>query len=186
MIWPRSSYPNFFFFLATQHSMRILVPRPGFEPVPPAVEGRSLNNWTTREFPRLIKTLFPTFFTHLAWCLGCTLCVPNITSLLKLCPPPPIQLQSLSLDEVFLDFSRPCELLLLNSCYTNSKSISALDWTCTFILLPYETISLGSSELNKPWGSVISCQVGIQAVFSPCSFQPFATASLTFPITNLS
>ena len=29
----------------------ILVPRPGIEPVPPAVEARSLNHWTTREVP---------------------------------------------------------------------------------------------------------------------------------------
>ena len=30
-----------------------LVPQPGMEPVPqPAVEGRSLNHWTTREVPR--------------------------------------------------------------------------------------------------------------------------------------
>ena len=28
---------------------RILVPRPGIEPVPPAVEAGSLNHWTARE-----------------------------------------------------------------------------------------------------------------------------------------
>ena len=27
-----------------------LVPRPGIEPVPPAVEAQSPNHWTTREF----------------------------------------------------------------------------------------------------------------------------------------
>ena len=30
----------------------ILVPRPGIKPAPPAVEARSLNYWTAREFPR--------------------------------------------------------------------------------------------------------------------------------------
>ena len=30
---------------------RILVPRPGIEPVPPAVEARNLNRWTAREVP---------------------------------------------------------------------------------------------------------------------------------------
>ena len=30
---------------------RILVPQPGIEPVPPAVEVWSLNHWTTKEVP---------------------------------------------------------------------------------------------------------------------------------------
>ena len=30
----------------------ILVPQPGIEPVPPAVEARILNHWTTREVPK--------------------------------------------------------------------------------------------------------------------------------------
>ena len=31
---------------------RILVPQPGMEPIPPALEGgKSLNHWTTREAP---------------------------------------------------------------------------------------------------------------------------------------
>ena len=29
----------------------ILVPRPGIEPLPPAMEAQTLNHWTTREFP---------------------------------------------------------------------------------------------------------------------------------------
>ena len=36
--------------------MRDLVPGPGMEPGPPALEVRSLNHWTTREVPYL---LFP-------------------------------------------------------------------------------------------------------------------------------
>ena len=32
-------------------SMRDLVPRPGIEPRPPALEVRSLTHWTTREVP---------------------------------------------------------------------------------------------------------------------------------------
>ena len=30
---------------------KILVPRPEIEPMPPAVEARSLNRWTAREVP---------------------------------------------------------------------------------------------------------------------------------------
>ena len=32
---------------------RILVPRPGIEPGPPAVEAQGPNHWTTREYPIL-------------------------------------------------------------------------------------------------------------------------------------
>ena len=32
---------------------RILVPRPGIEPMPPAVEAQSPNHWTAREVPVL-------------------------------------------------------------------------------------------------------------------------------------
>ena len=44
----------FFFFGATLHNVwdLILVPGPGIEPVPPAVEARSLKHWTAREVPR--------------------------------------------------------------------------------------------------------------------------------------
>ena len=34
--------------------VKILVPRPGIEPMPPALEARSLNPWTTREVPRML------------------------------------------------------------------------------------------------------------------------------------
>ena len=40
----------FFFFLAT---CEIFVPQPRIEPVPPAVEARSLTHWTAREVPRV-------------------------------------------------------------------------------------------------------------------------------------
>ena len=39
-------------FLAIPHSCGILVPQPGIEPVPPAVEVHSLNHWTAREVPK--------------------------------------------------------------------------------------------------------------------------------------
>ena len=32
----------------------ILVPQPGVEPAPPALEAQSLNHWTTREVPTLL------------------------------------------------------------------------------------------------------------------------------------
>ena len=44
------------FFLGCAVAFRISVPGPGIEPVPPAVEVRSLNHWTTREV--LEKSLF--------------------------------------------------------------------------------------------------------------------------------
>ena len=40
----------FFFFLAAPHSMRDL----SFPTVPPAVEARRLNHWTTREVPKFL------------------------------------------------------------------------------------------------------------------------------------
>ena len=43
---------SFFLFFWAHHSARgILVPQPGIEPAPPAVEARSLNHWTAREVP---------------------------------------------------------------------------------------------------------------------------------------
>ena len=42
-------------------SCRILVPPPGIEPVPPAVEVLSPNHWTAREFPQG-PFFFPFFF----------------------------------------------------------------------------------------------------------------------------
>ena len=42
---------DFFSFWPCPTACGILVPRPGIEPVPPAVEARSLNHWTAREVP---------------------------------------------------------------------------------------------------------------------------------------
>ena len=42
----------FFFFLAACTTCGILVPRPGIEPAPPALEAWSLKHWTAREVPR--------------------------------------------------------------------------------------------------------------------------------------
>ena len=53
-LWPPREGP--FFFLWTHHAARgILVPRPGIEPTPPAVEAWSLSHWTAREVPRTIS-----------------------------------------------------------------------------------------------------------------------------------
>ena len=43
----------FIFFVA----YKILVPRPGIKPVPPALKARSFNHWTTREVP--LTSFFP-------------------------------------------------------------------------------------------------------------------------------
>ena len=42
--------PSFFFRLCSM-AYGILVPQPGIEPMPPALEVRSLNQWTTRKPP---------------------------------------------------------------------------------------------------------------------------------------
>ena len=48
-----------FFVMALLQVVGILVPQPGMEPAPPALETQSPNHWTTREAPRssFIKNL---------------------------------------------------------------------------------------------------------------------------------
>ena len=41
----------FFFLAASRTACGILVPQPGIEPLPPAVESWVLNHWTTMEVP---------------------------------------------------------------------------------------------------------------------------------------
>ena len=41
----------FFFFWSCSEACGILVPRPGFEPVPSSVKALSPNHWTAKEFP---------------------------------------------------------------------------------------------------------------------------------------
>ena len=41
----------FFFFWPHRVAWGLLVPRPGIEPAPPAVEAQRLNRWTAREVP---------------------------------------------------------------------------------------------------------------------------------------
>ena len=48
----------------------ILVPQPGIEPVPPAVEVQSLNHWTTREVPHYCFFFFFNFWVYL-FIYGC-------------------------------------------------------------------------------------------------------------------
>ena len=54
---------NFFFYFLPHHAAcGILTPRPGIEPISPAVEAQSPNHWTTRELPThtyfLNKTIY--------------------------------------------------------------------------------------------------------------------------------
>jgi len=42
-----SSIIYFIFLLSGQATCEILVPQPGIEPVPPTMEARILNHWTT-------------------------------------------------------------------------------------------------------------------------------------------
>ena len=41
-----------FFFFHQHKACRTLVPQPGIEPTPPAVEAQSLNHWTSRKVPQ--------------------------------------------------------------------------------------------------------------------------------------
>ena len=45
----RNEAELFFFFGHTMQHAGVLFPRPGMEPVPPALEAQILNHWTTRE-----------------------------------------------------------------------------------------------------------------------------------------
>ena len=49
----------------------ILVPRPGIEPVPPAVEAQSPNHWTAREFPLLPSFNIPLNPLMKSWLHDC-------------------------------------------------------------------------------------------------------------------
>ena len=51
----------------------ILVPPPGIESVPPAVEARSLNHWTTREIPRNELILIAVYVHTISSLLHCEL-----------------------------------------------------------------------------------------------------------------
>ena len=44
----------FIYLFATPHACGILVPRPGIEPMRPALEAWSLNHWPAREVPVFI------------------------------------------------------------------------------------------------------------------------------------
>ena len=48
---------------------RILFPRPGIEPGPSAMEARSLNHWTAREFPWVIIKIASSVFMHVCVCV---------------------------------------------------------------------------------------------------------------------
>lgn len=59
--WSVVTIQCFFVLLCFGHAMNltgftawILAPQSGIEPVPPAVGVKSLNPWTTREFPRTV------------------------------------------------------------------------------------------------------------------------------------
>ena len=63
---------NALFFWPCREARGILVPRPGIEPAPPALEARSLNHWTTREVPVMIfSTFFFGTFPLYHWLLDC-------------------------------------------------------------------------------------------------------------------
>ena len=55
----------FFFFLLHYAACRILVPRPGTEPLHPAVEAWNPNYWTIREVPLLFH--YPLHSPYIAY-----------------------------------------------------------------------------------------------------------------------
>ena len=60
------SFKIFFFFIfwLCHMACRILVPQPGIEPMPPAVEAQSPNCWTAREF---LNKFLKFFFKNFEW-----------------------------------------------------------------------------------------------------------------------
>ena len=63
---------TFFFFLLfififwpRREACEILVPQPGTEPVPPAVEEWSLNHWTAKEVPLSLSEILAIVFENL-------------------------------------------------------------------------------------------------------------------------
>ena len=61
---------SIFFFWPHQAACEILVPWPGIEPAPPALEAQSLNHWTAREVPeRLFICLLAICKSSLGKCL---------------------------------------------------------------------------------------------------------------------
>ena len=59
----------FLFFWARHAACRILVPPPGFEPAPPAVEAQSPNHWTVRQVP--IARIVGLPWWHSGWESAC-------------------------------------------------------------------------------------------------------------------
>ena len=53
-----------FFFWLCHVASRILVSQIGIDPIPPALEAWSLNNWTTREVPRMTNFLMSIEIEH--------------------------------------------------------------------------------------------------------------------------
>ena len=57
VLFYKAPYP-FFFLALCAVACGILVPQPGIERMPPAVEVRNFNNWTLREVPLIINAVF--------------------------------------------------------------------------------------------------------------------------------
>ena len=51
----------YFIFWPLSAACGILVPRPGIEPTPPALEAESLNHWTAREVPLYTISFYVVF-----------------------------------------------------------------------------------------------------------------------------
>ena len=103
----------------------ILVPRPGIEPVPPAVEAQSLNHWTTRE----ILKIYIYFF------------VPFAIFLYQIYQPPSPHLGSLHFLFLNLDYAEP-------NISTSETLLKASPWPslwCVLSLTGQFSLPLASS-----------------------------------------
>ena len=60
-------YCTFFCFWPCHAACGILVPQPGIEPMPPAVEVQSPNHWTAREFPAVLLITVQKAFGLTMW-----------------------------------------------------------------------------------------------------------------------
>ena len=64
----------------------ILAPRPGMEPVPPAVEAQSLNHWTTREVPSYFQLNLSFIISKVFLCLSYAIPLQVSFFILFTCP----------------------------------------------------------------------------------------------------
>ena len=75
----------FFFFWPRRTACGRLVPRPGIEPTPPAVEAWSPNHWTTREVPKWVLRCLPSPLWVSTSARSCSWLIISLITFLVVC-----------------------------------------------------------------------------------------------------